>query len=94
MKAKPECFPRAARTEHRRRIAEERSGYMELGEVFGCHETAPRSFSIPKFLSFRSPQRGDWRRRVDREFRLTYLCSRSCERSEQFARVPPRRARF
>ena len=27
-------------------------------------------------------------------FRITYLCSRSCERSEQFARVPTRRARF
>ena len=26
--------------------------------------------------------------------RITYLCSRSCERSEQFARVPTRRARF
>ena len=26
--------------------------------------------------------------------RITYLCSRSCEHSEQFARVPTRRARF
>ena len=33
MRAKPECFPRVARTEHRRRIAEERSGHVELYAV-------------------------------------------------------------
>ena len=33
-------------------------------------------------------------RKFAQKFRITYLCSRSCERSEQFARVPTRRARF
>jgi hypothetical protein len=46
MRARPECFPRVARTEHRRRTAEERSGYVKLCEV------QPRSLRFDEVLEF------------------------------------------
>ena len=57
--------------------AKERSGYPRVRRSLRLPRDGATFPFLPKFLAFSSPQRGDWRRRVDREFRLTCLCKRS-----------------